>query len=595
VLQLVKALLPLVGVIIQLALQLLPILLPIWMQLVGIVVQLLPPIMQIVLALVGALMPVIQALLPIIVLLAQVFATVLGIVLRDVIVPLLTYIVVPALRLVATVLTWLVKNVVTPIMNAWVKIFRWAVGTIIMPILRSVDGFLKKTLGPAFRWIKDAVVSQWKLMTTGLSAAWKWLRDNVFHPLGNFIMHTIPDAFSSGIKLIGKKWNQLKALAKAPIKFMIDSVLNGGLIQAFNWLAGKFGFSKVKPIHIKGFSAGGYTGPGGKYAPAGVVHKDEYVITKEQVRHIGVGRLNAMFGGGRRPRLPYAPGDGSQGVALGLPGYAGGGLVGWLKSKYRDITNPAQAIKDKALGLLKHIPGAPMFATAVTGAIKSELSKISAKIGSMLSIGGTDGSYGGPITKSIRNVWSFIRQQNHKPYVWAGGTPRGTDCSGFVSWVYNYAHGRYPYTHTFSTSNEAGYFPKRGPGVFRAGWANPGERGGGSVGHTAGNYAGLAFESGGAGGDMHYGKGSTPLSAFAHVGTYDSGGYLPPGLSAVFNGTGRPEPVFTSEQWAAMRRGGDQPAGGDTFQFFGKQGFTYEEVEQKRYAKSLVARGGRRR
>ncbi len=34
---------------------------------------------------------------------------------------------------------------------------------------------------------------------------------------------------------------------------------------------------------------------------------------------------------------------------------------------------------------------------------------------------------------------------------------------------------------------------------------------------------------------------------------YDEGGYLPPGLSLVANGTGRPEPVFTSGQWDAIR------------------------------------------
>lgn len=30
---------------------------------------------------------------------------------------------------------------------------------------------------------------------------------------------------------------------------------------------------------------------------------------------------------------------------------------------------------------------------------------------------------------------------------------------------------------------------------------------------------------------------------------YDSGGYLPPGVSTVYNGTGKPEPVFTDGQW----------------------------------------------
>ncbi|KUF18865.1 peptidoglycan DD-metalloendopeptidase family protein [Streptomyces silvensis] len=34
---------------------------------------------------------------------------------------------------------------------------------------------------------------------------------------------------------------------------------------------------------------------------------------------------------------------------------------------------------------------------------------------------------------------------------------------------------------------------------------------------------------------------------------YDDGGYMPPGLSLVANGTGKPEPVFTGGQWADIR------------------------------------------
>jgi len=37
---------------------------------------------------------------------------------------------------------------------------------------------------------------------------------------------------------------------------------------------------------------------------------------------------------------------------------------------------------------------------------------------------------------------------------------------------------------------------------------------------------------------------------------YDNGGMLPPGLTTVVNLTGKPEPVFTSEQFANMQGGG---------------------------------------
>ncbi|MFF5537878.1 peptidoglycan DD-metalloendopeptidase family protein [Streptomyces cinerochromogenes] len=50
------------------------------------------------------------------------------------------------------------------------------------------------------------------------------------------------------------------------------------------------------------------------------------------------------------------------------------------------------------------------------------------------------------------------------------------------------------------------------------------------------------------------------LNRFPHW--YDDGGYLPPGLSLVANGTGSPEPVFTGSQWADIRAakgGGGSP------------------------------------
>lgn len=62
----------------------------------------------------------------------------------------------------------------------------------------------------------------------------------------------------------------------------------------------------------KNFATGGYTGYGGKYEPAGIVHKGEMVFQQEVVRREGISRLEAL----------------RQGRARIVPGYASGGLVG---------------------------------------------------------------------------------------------------------------------------------------------------------------------------------------------------------------------------------------------------------------------------
>lgn len=48
---------------------------------------------------------------------------------------------------------------------------------------------------------------------------------------------------------------------------------------------------------IFGFADGGYTGPGGKYEPAGIVHKGEYVVSKKATDRIGIGNLEALHRG----------------------------------------------------------------------------------------------------------------------------------------------------------------------------------------------------------------------------------------------------------------------------------------------------------
>lgn len=82
----------------------------------------------------------------------------------------------------------------------------------------------------------------------------------------------------------------------------------GGLIKGFTnwWLELRHG--------LLGYSGGGYTGAGGKYEPAGVVHRGEYVVPKHMV--------NQSTG------LPYADALGRlQRGAPGRSGYSGGGLV----------------------------------------------------------------------------------------------------------------------------------------------------------------------------------------------------------------------------------------------------------------------------
>ncbi|MEU3990082.1 hypothetical protein AB0F24_17195 [Streptomyces platensis] len=109
------------------------------------------------------------------------------------------------------------------------------------------------------------------------------------------------------------------------------------------------------------------------------------------------------------------------------------------------------------------------------------------------------------------------------------------------------------------------------------------------------------------------GRYGSPSAAWAHsqdVNWYDSGGYLAPGLNLAYNGTGRPEPVFTSQQANALvSLAGSGGAGGpakfegdlylDSGEFLGRvrgEATQIAQVEVRRSNTALagVLRAGRR-
>lgn len=56
--------------------------------------------------------------------------------------------------------------------------------------------------------------------------------------------------------------------------------------------------SSITSAAATGFATGGYTGDGGKYQPAGMVHRGEYVFDKQSTNAIGVSNLDALRNGG---------------------------------------------------------------------------------------------------------------------------------------------------------------------------------------------------------------------------------------------------------------------------------------------------------
>ncbi|CAM5767315.1 hypothetical protein BMIN10S_02184 [Bosea minatitlanensis] len=143
---------------------------------------------------------------------------------------------------------------------------------------------------------------------------------------GDAVTDSLEDLILNGDKATDVMKNLVKQLAKAALQAALMG--SGPLAGIFGTSGSNGAAGGIFGALFKGFSggggtgglyaSGGYTGPGGKNEPAGVVHKGEYVFTKAQVQKMGLGNLEALSRG-------YASGGyvGPPSVPTGLG--AGGG------------------------------------------------------------------------------------------------------------------------------------------------------------------------------------------------------------------------------------------------------------------------------
>jgi hypothetical protein len=108
---------------------------------------------------------------------------------------------------------------------------------------------------------------------------------------------------------------------------------------------------------------------------------------------------------------------------------------------------------------------------------------------------------------------TLVSSVSGTPYVSGGDSPRGTDCSGLVSWVTNAATGRPIYGDRFNTGNIERALLARGfkygsqPGALNVGW---------NGGHTAATLPDGTPVSSGEGGGVRIGGGGAFQKQFGH-------------------------------------------------------------------------------
>jgi phage-related minor tail protein len=474
-----------------------------------------------------------------------------------------------AARVLLTILTIVVFGPIYLAVKVLGAIFSWLWTNAIAPAARAIGAVLQvmwsgvkvifgafmaaiRALGGVFRWLwTNAVKPVLSVIVAAATASWtgikivfgqlmsglrlvgsvfKWLWNNGVKPAMNGIKSVVSTVYETGIKPVFERlkaatgrvkdafdvarkgiklaWDKVKSIAKTPVEFIIGTVYNGGIVKVWNAVASKFGAPTLDKI--KGFATGGVL-PG--YTPGRDVHLaalsgGEAIMRPEWTRAVGSGYVHSMNAAAR--------GGGVRGVqrALGLPGFADGGIFDWVKgtaSKGVDLVKSGAAwlkdgIKASAIAgmnklvkpLIEKISGsASLYKDMVTGIPKKILSAIfdfSGKADKKL----TDAGFGG---KGFQAALRWAKTQHGKKYQWGGNGDPSWDCSGFLSAIESVIRGQKPHrrwaTGSFSGRTAPAGWKLNARSPFMIGITNAG------VGHTAGTLNGVNVESRGGDGVLY--------------------------------------------------------------------------------------------
>lgn len=471
--------------------------------------------------------------------------------------PVLAY-----LKLLGEVFSWLWREAVKPAIDGIGTAAEWLWTSVIKPVFGWISDRAKwlydNGIKPAFDGIKTA----WDATGTALKA----LRDNVVKPVFQWIRDRaewlydkgikppfdgiktaasgISDAFKNMKDAIKEQWEQVKDIAKGPAKFVVDTVYNKGIAALWNKIAGAINGPELGTVDVSGWSTGGVL-PG--YSPVdnrlAMLRDGEGVLIPSAVQSLGeqfIYRANAM--GGRAGEL-----------VRGIPGYAGGGIIGsignllsgaidWARETGAGwLSRGLNTLLDNTLG---RMPGADTgFGQLIKGIPAALVDKLTSWVSGREAELGGSGAWQKPLGSPITTAYGVTGP------MWSSGRHTGVDfaapsgtairavADGIVSAIGNggpygiHARLSHPgglqsfYAHMSKVLVSTGQAISAGQTIGRVG----------STGNSSGPH--LHLEA------FRHGSQIDPATLF------DAGGWLQPGTQMTRNATGRPEPVLTASQW----------------------------------------------
>ena len=467
-------------------------------------------------------------------------------------------------------------------------------------------------VGPAILWLWHEVFEP---AFTGIGKIAVWLYDNAIRPLWDDWIKPVFDHIESGVDLLSKHWSTvwagMTAGIVAPVNFLITTVYDHGIARLWNDVVGAVGLKSLKLPVIPALAGGGVLpgyAPGHDSVPA-LLSPGEAVLTPGATRAVGgapvINALNAAYapsrggsGSGHFAQGGTVSGEDEQGS--GSSGSAGGeaGKLAGKEAEKRTVERPAEHAA--TLGMLANggivqrfslggiVSGllsgggdtAKAIAALATGNTVAFTNALSGLIGTsaagslgqvmvalpktlvtdaakaaMGMMGGSSGgsSGGGALTPAVRDWFNKAVAVTGVGMSWAPDLETiGQHESSFNPSAINLSDSNAAagdpskgIMQLISTTFSEYHQPGTSPNIFEP---------------VANIAAGINYIKGRYGnpGDV---PGIISLAQGGKYVGYDSGGVLPPGMTAGVNMTGKPEAVLTPQQTQALESLVSRPAG----------------------------------
>lgn len=266
-----------------------------------------------------------------------------------------------AMKFILAVITLNWSEAWDAVKQIWDGVAKWiAAGWEWMKTLAGIIfGGIRDGVIAAFQALSNSVTGIMDSFKNAISSGWEWLKTTVIS-FAESLWGGATAAFEAGVKAVGSVFNGLKELAKNPVKFVIETVINKGIIGGVNWLAEKVGLGRPLgnvPLPA-GFARGGIL-PGQSSWRDG----DDQLVPMR--RGEGVIVSEALKDPFERRRLYALNHAAMQGVPLDLfrdrfdghhhHGFATGGIIGFRGHRFTSLFASRIQAAEKMAGGQMHI------------------------------------------------------------------------------------------------------------------------------------------------------------------------------------------------------------------------------------------------